>query len=190
MIELKTERLIIRNFKAEDWEDLAELAMKYEQTELAKYDAGPWPSNLEEYKGIVENFVKGDDFLAVILKEEQKLIGLVVKTKKDDEEYEFGYNFHFNYQGKGYATESCKTVIDHMFEILNTEIIKAGTAKINEQSNKLLQRLGFECRREKNISFRKDEEGNPIEFVGVDYTLSRKGWLKKNSEVNKEKKDI
>ncbi len=173
MIELETERLSIRNFKADDWQDLAELAMKYEETELAKYDEGPWPNNLEEYKRIVQNFAKADDFLAVVLKENDKLIGLVVKTKKGEKEYEFGFNFHTDFQGKGYATESCKAVLEYLFEVLDAVLITAGTAKINKPSNRLLTRLGFNLVGDKIISFRKDEEGKPIEFVGVDYSLSR-----------------
>ena len=93
MINLETERFFIRNFSINDWEDLAELAMKYEETELAKYDEGPWPNDLEEYKGMVEDFAKGDDFLAVILKENMKLIGLIFKGKKEENTFEFGFNF-------------------------------------------------------------------------------------------------
>lgn len=173
MIRIKTERLIIRNFIADDWKELAELAMKYEETELAKYDEGPWPTNLEEYKGIVENFAKSDDFLAVILKENKKLIGLIFKAQKEDKKFEFGYNFHSDFHGKGFATESCKVILDYMFDVLKAEVVTAGTAKINESSNNLLKRLGFLLVREKKISFRKDEEGNPIEFVGVDYVLKK-----------------
>ncbi|MHA1200210.1 MAG: GNAT family N-acetyltransferase [Candidatus Heimdallarchaeaceae archaeon] len=178
MICLETERLTIRNFMDDDWRDLAELAMKYEETELAKFDAGPWPNNLEEYKKMVESFAKKDDFLAVILKGEKKLIGLIVKIKKEGGEYEFGYNFHTDFQRKGYATESCEVILEYMFDVLNAKIVNAGTAKVNKRSRKLLERLGFSFLGEKNISFRKDEEGKPIEFVGVDYSLSRKDWSK------------
>ncbi len=174
MIRLETGRLIVRNFTLDDWEDLAELAMKYEQSELAKYDEGPWPSNLEEYKSIVQNFSEGDDFVAVILKEPKKLIGLIFKAKKEDGRFEFGFNFHSDFHGMGYAIESCQAVLDYIFEVLDAEIVTAGTAKINKPSNNLLRRLGFCLIGEKKISFRKDKEGKPIEFVGLDYSLSRK----------------
>ena len=180
MIKLETERLIIRNFEVNDWEELAELAIKYEETDLAKYDEGPWPSDIEEYKSIVEDMSKKDDFLAVVLKENSKLIGLIFKADKKEGNYEFGYNFHSDYHGKGYATESCKVSLDYMFKELNAKIITAGTAKINQPSNNLLKRLGFKFVREKNIAFRKDENGNPIEFVGVDYILKREDWRKNN----------
>ena len=173
MINLETERFFIRNFSINDWEDLAELAMKYEETELAKNDEGPWPNDLEEYKGMVEDFAKGDDFLAVILKENMKLIGLIFKGKKEENTFEFGFNFHSDYHGKGFATESCKVTLDYLFDALDAKLVTAGTAKVNEPSNNLLKRLGFKFVKEKKISFRKDEEGKPIEFVGVDYILSR-----------------
>ena len=173
MIELETERLFIRNFKADDWKDLAELAMKYEETDLAKYDEGPWPNNLEEYKGIVQNFAKADNFLAVVLKENNKLIGLIFKAAKEESRFEFGFNFDSDFQGRGYATESCKAILEYLFEVLDAVLVTAGTAKINKPSNRLLTRLGFKLVGDKIISFRKDEEGKPIEFVGVDYSLSR-----------------
>lgn len=180
MIRLETERLIIRNFVLNDWKDIAEIAMKYEQSEYAKYDHGPWPSDLEKYKEIADWFAKGDDFVAVVLKSEIKLIGWIAKAKNEgkEKEFNFGYIFDRDYHGKGYASESCKAVIKYIFEILQAEKIVTGTGKLNEPSNKLLKRLGFVLVGETTQSFRKDSEGNPIEFVGNDYSLSKEEWIK------------
>ena len=177
MIDLETERLLIRNYRVDDWKDLAELGMKYEETDLAKYDEGPWPDDLEVYKGMVQDLAKSDDFLAVVLKETKKLVGLIYKAAKENKKYEFGFNFNTDYQGKGYATESCKKAIDYIFNILNIRVISAGTAKLNQPSNKLLKKLGFIKINDKIIAFRKDEEGNPIEFEAIDYSLKREDWL-------------
>ncbi|NPD89315.1 MAG: GNAT family N-acetyltransferase [Asgard group archaeon] len=175
MIKLETERLIIRNFTIEDWKDIATIAMHYEETELAKYDEGPWPNTLEEYRKIADWFAKGDDFVAVVLKAEKKMIGWIAKARnrKKEKEFNFGYIFHLDFHGKGYATESCLAVIKYIFEELDAELIVSGTAKINEPSNKLLKRLGFTPIGETTQAFRKDEEGKPIEFVGVDYVLRK-----------------
>jgi len=172
MINLETERLLIRNFTSNDWSGLAELGIKYEETELAIYDEGPWPDDPEKYKEIVEQMSTNDVFLAVILKENSKLIGLIYKQAKDNHGFEFGFNFHVEYHGKGYATESCKKVIDYMYKELEAEYITAGTAVVNIPSNKLLTKLGFKLVREKKMSFRKDETGNPIMFDAVDYILT------------------
>jgi RimJ/RimL family protein N-acetyltransferase len=172
MIGIETDRLIIRNFTVNDWQDLYELAMDYEQSELAKYDYGPWPSNLDEYKKIVEGFSQVDDFVAVALKEEEKLIGFISIGKKEEgDEHNFGFVFNSGFHGKGYATESCRAVLSYMFKELKVKKISTGTAKINKASNALLQRLGFKILGENKNSFRKDEEGNPIEFVSIDYIL-------------------
>ena len=178
MIKLETERLIIRNFKSDDWKDIAVIAMDYEQSEYTIYDHGPWPSNQEEYKGIAEWFVKGDDFAAILLKEEEKLIGWIAKGKIENKEnaYNLGYIFHSSFHGKGYASESCKAIIKYIFEELQADEIITGTGKLNIPSNKLLKRLGFSKTGETKQAFRKDGKGNPIEFVGVDYRLSRDEW--------------
>lgn len=178
MIRLETERLIIRNFSSHDWSDIAKIAIKYEESEYAKYDHGPWPSDLEKYKGIADWFSKGDDFVAVVLKPEQKLIGWIAKARREgkEKEFDFGYIFDRDFHGKGYATESCKAVIKHIFEVLHAEIIITGTAKLNEPSNRLLNRLGFNFDSEGIQSFRKDEEGNSIEFIGNEYSLSKKEY--------------
>ena len=182
MIRLETERLIIRNFTADDWKDIAKIAMNYEKSEYAKTDDGPWPNNLEEYKGIAEWFAKGDDFVAIVLKAEKQLIGWIAKARNEEKEKEFnfGYIFHNDFHGKGYATESCSAIIKYIFEVLQANKVISGTAKVNIPSNKLLKRLGFNKIGETIQCFRKDEEGNPIEFVGNDYSLCREDWLKRS----------
>ena len=176
MIRIETERLLIRNFTIEDIQGLYAIAMDYEKSDLAQFDHGPWPSDIEEHKKIVKWFAEGDDFVAVVLKESKKLIGFISKGKKEgkENEYEFGYIFHSNYHGKGYASESCKAVIDYMFEVLEAERISSGTAKVNKPSNALLLKLGFRMIGEKTRSFREDSDGNKIEFVGMEYLLSKK----------------
>jgi RimJ/RimL family protein N-acetyltransferase len=180
VIRLETERLIIRNFTHEDWQRIYEIALDYEKSEYAIYDHGPWPSELEEYKKIAEWFSNGDDFIAVVLKEEEKVIGWIAKGKKEKKEkaYNLGYILHSSFHGKGYATESCKAVMKYIFDELQANEIITGTGKLNIPSNKLLKRLGFKKIGESNQAFRKDEEGNPIEFIGIDYMLSRSEWLR------------
>ncbi|MHA2280671.1 MAG: GNAT family N-acetyltransferase [Promethearchaeota archaeon] len=173
MIELETEQLIIRNFTSSDWKDLFEIGVNYEKSEYAKYDHGPWPDSPEIYKGIVESWSKNDDFLAVVLKRNHNLIGFISLPRKSMRIFDFGFVFHPDYHGSGYATEGCKVVVKHIFEVLKADQINTGTAKENTPSCNLLKLLGFTPIKEDIISFRKDERGKPIEFVGIDFTLSR-----------------
>ena len=177
MIDLVTKQLIIRNFRSGDWNDLSVIGLNYEESEYAKFDHGPWPDSPDVYKGIVESWSKTDDFLAVVLKKNHKLIGFISLPKKEKEIFDFGFVFHPDYHGSGYATEGCKVVLKYVFEVLQAEQINTGTAKENTPSCNLLKRLGFTSIRESIISFRKDERGKPIEFVGIDFILSREDWI-------------
>jgi len=85
MIVIETDRLTIRNFGPDDWQDLQEVAVQYRTSEWAKYE-DPWPTSTEEVKGMVEWFAKGDDYLAVCLKATGKLIGLVAIERRKDQE--------------------------------------------------------------------------------------------------------
>ena len=96
MVALETDRLILRSFRADDWQELLELAIRYQASEWAKYDH-PWPTEEEEVKGMAEWLATEEGFLAVSLKETGRLIGLLsIPHKKEVEEarvHGLGYVF-------------------------------------------------------------------------------------------------
>jgi RimJ/RimL family protein N-acetyltransferase len=95
MIMLETNRLIIRNFKSEDWEALHEMILQYEASEFAAYDQ-QWPTSPGEIKGVTDWFASGDNFLAVCLKDSGCFIGFVSlnpEGREDSREYNLGYIF-------------------------------------------------------------------------------------------------
>jgi hypothetical protein len=67
MISLETDRLIIRNFSPDDWQELQEMAIQYQASEWARYE-DPWPTSDKEVKGMAAWFAGGDDYLAMCLK--------------------------------------------------------------------------------------------------------------------------
>lgn len=145
MITLETDRLIIRNFRPEDWQELQELAIEYRASKWAKYE-DPWPTSEEEVKGMAAWFASGDGYLAACLKPTGKLIGLVAIERRKEQEgrvHNLGYVFHPSYHGQGYATESCRAAMEYMFDSLAAERILTGTHPDNEDSGKLLKRLGL-----------------------------------------------
>ena len=161
MITIETERLTIRNFCSDDWQDLQEVAIEYQASEWAKYE-GPWPTSTEEVKGMVEWFSKGADYLAVCLKATGKLIGLVAIERRKDQEgavHNLGYVFHPGYHGHGYATEGCRAAMDYVFGQLAADGILTGTHPANEPSVRLLKKLGL----------RKVSRG--------EFAISREEWL-------------
>lgn len=114
MISLETDRLLIRNFTPDDWQELQEIAVCYRASDLAKYDH-PWPTSTEEVKGMASWFAGGDDYLAACEKATGRLIGLIAishKKEHDGRVHGLGYVFHPDYHGRRYATEGCRAAMD------------------------------------------------------------------------------
>lgn len=179
MDPIETERLTIRNFRKDDWEDLREMILQYESSEYAVYDH-QWPTSEDELKGIADWFSKGDRFLAVCLKRTGRFIGLVSLNEDgcQEEVYGLGYILNFDYHGRGYATEACKAVVDYAFAGLGAERVVTGTAAANRPSCRLLERLGLKRMGESTGSFRRSPDGKPIEFTAFTYALSKDEWEK------------
>lgn len=178
MTLLHTNRLLIRNFRAIDWEALYEMICLYQASELAAYDQ-PWPTSPEEIESITEWFAGGDSFLAVCLKGTGQLIGFVALNEEPHDGqpvFNLGYVFHFGYHGQGYASEACRAVLAHAFEHLQAQRVVSGTAAANHASCRLLERLGFQKTAEGTESFRITADGRPITFLGYSFELSRADW--------------
>lgn len=178
MIPIETERLVVRNFKANDWEALHKMIVQYEASEYAAYDQ-QWPTSVKEIQGIAAWFASGDNFLAVCLKEASQFIGFVAlnpEEGEDRQEYDIGYVFDSNYHGRGYAAEACKAILQRAFGPLQALRVVTGTAALNRPSCRLLERLGFRKIGEKMSSFKTAEDGKPIEFLGNIYAISKEEW--------------
>ncbi|MBN2533674.1 MAG: GNAT family N-acetyltransferase [Spirochaetales bacterium] len=160
---IETERLFIRKFIKNDWADLYEyLSLK----EIYVFEPGE-PVSRDEAKRLADERSKGDDFLAVVLKERNKMIGHLYFHHEDPKEYmtwELGYIFNPVYQRKGYCTEACKHIIDYAFKQLNAHRIVSYCNPKNIASWRVLEKTGMKREgyfREKAF-FRRDENGNPL----------------------------
>lgn len=157
---IETERLILRRFTGEDWEDLYGYLS---DPEVVFYEPYP-PFSMEECKKEALRRAGDEGFWAVCIKETKKLIGNITLMKADFDTFELGYVFHSEYQGKGYATESAVALVTYAFQQLNAHRVIALCNPENEKSWRLLERLNM--RREghliKNIYFKKNEFGQPI----------------------------
>lgn len=172
MNALETERLILRKFTYDDWKELykylsQETVVKYEPYDVFTED---------ECKQEAINRSKQEAFWAVCLKENNKLIGNIYFQQQDPKEFltwEIGYVFNPTYYGKGYATESCRRILDYGFLELKAHRIIAMCNPENTASWKLLERLNM--RREghlrKNIFFKYNEKGMPIWNDTYEYAI-------------------
>lgn len=160
---ITTERTIVRKFLEKDYEDLyAYLSLE----SIYRYEPGS-PIDLDTAKRMAGERAKGDDFYAVELRAEKKVIGHLSFQHIEPKEWmtwEVGYIFHPTYQGKGYATEAARALIAYAFEDLQAHRVIAQCNPENTASGRLLERIGM--RREgllrQNVFFRKDEAGQPL----------------------------
>ncbi len=167
MVSLETDRLIIRNFRPDDWQELQELAMAYQGSEEAKFEP-PWPTSKEEVQGMASWFSGGDSYLAVWLKGIPKLIGLIAIERREGQEqrlHNLGYVFHPGYHGQGYATEGCWAAMAYLFGNLAADGILTGTHPENTSSVALLNRLGLRV------------------IAAGEYVISREEWLTLGQEA-------
>ena len=159
IIIVETERLVLRRYKEEDLQDLFEYLSDKEVVEYEPYK----PLTFNETKENLEWRIGTDEMIAVELKKSHKMIGNVYMGKREFEAMEMGYVFNRNYWDNGYATESCKALIQQAFSN-GTHRIYAECDPRNKSSWKLLEALGFqrEAHLRKNVYFWKDENERPI----------------------------
>lgn len=179
MVNLETDRLIIRRFSCFDWEDIYEYLS---QEEVVKYEPYGVFTELDCKKEVAIR-ARNEAFLAVCLKDNNKLIGNIYFERQEPKEFanwEIGYVFNPKYYGMGYAAESCRAVIDYGFKNLKVRRVVAMCNPENISSWKLLERL--KMRREgylrKNIFFKLNEKGEPNWTDTYEYAILADEWEK------------
>ena len=161
-MQLKTDRLLIRKLVPDDWKFMQKIAADFRKSKYAIYDM-PLPTGDAEITALTTQLAETQLFYAVLLHD--IMIGYIC-FHEDNGKYDLGYCFHSDYQGKGYAFESCRAMLDYMANERNIKVFTAGTALNNEPSCKLLKRLGFTLQKTERLSFQKDLNGNDIIFEG------------------------
>jgi RimJ/RimL family protein N-acetyltransferase len=178
MTMMETERLIIRDFKADDWADLYEYLSKEIVVRYEPYGVFSIDDAIKE----AEKRSKNECYLAVCLKGNNKLIGNVYFGRQEPEDiltWEIGYVFNSEYWGRGYAAEACRKVLEYGFMRLGAHRIAAMCNPRNKASWRLMERLNM--RREghllKNIFFKRDKAGNPLWIDTYEYAILSEEWL-------------
>lgn len=158
-MKLETENLIIRNFELTDETDLCEYML---QRVNVQFEAYP-DFTISKAKEEIEFRSNSDEFYAIVLKKIDKVIGNIYLGKREFNSRELGYVLNQNYQNKGYGSEACKAMLEFAF-MKGVHRIYSECAPQNMASWKVMEKVGL--RREahfiKNVSFHKDENGNPI----------------------------
>lgn len=143
--QIETERLLLRPFVESDLEAF----FKHCQNPNIGSNAGWEPhKTLEDSRKILHSvFISLRDNWAIILKENQQLIGaigIIPDPKRENPHTRMmGYWLGEPYWGKGYMTEAVQSVIEYGFSTLNLSLITANCYPHNQRSQQVLKRNGF-----------------------------------------------
>jgi RimJ/RimL family protein N-acetyltransferase len=145
---IESDRLIIRAWKAEDYLNLFELS----SDEKVNPNAGcSVIKDIERIKSSLEVLIQNNQSFAVVLKEENKVIGTIGMDEispdellKDLKQRYIGFRFNSKYWGKGYATETTQQFIKFLFEYLDLDLIWTSHYDFNIRSRRVIEKSGFQ----------------------------------------------
>ncbi len=152
--QIETERLLLRPFLQSDVHDFYE----YASVEGVGEQAG-WKHHacIEESQTKLNDFIRQDKTFAIVLKENQKVIGSlgVEEYGLEDKLSEFfeyrgrelGYVLSKTYWGKGIMTEAVKSIIEYLFKEQNLDFLLCGYYKFNLPSKRVQEKCGFKAYR-------------------------------------------
>ena len=196
---IETERLILRSSKMGEQKRLWEILMipevnKWYLVGAKKHANNPshwiWENQEKFYKSKVEKADNNDVFVwSVFLRPEytnsgyEEVIGQVSAQENGEDITirDIGWYMDPAYQGKGYATEAAKAMIDYMFKEVEINEISSGAVKNNIASCRIFEKLGFN-------KIGEIEEESPYTFYDGILTFSKYGLTKEyyfNNENNR-----
>ena len=144
---LSTPRLILRDLRPIDLDDLYEYAS---DPEIDRYT--PWDhyNNIEEARENLNEFLEAYEkhgFWAWGIEHcaDKKLIGIInINKPGHDRKVEVGYTIARKYWGQGLATEALQALIQYGFEKLDIARIEAVILPENTASSKVLAKAGMQ----------------------------------------------
>ena len=151
---LETARMLVRDFNADDVNDLYEILGDAETMKNCEpaYD-------FERTRKFLEDFcIAKKGAVAAVHKDRKKVIGYILFKRWKGSVYEIGWIFHKKYWRQGYAYESCSELIAHGFRELGIHKIVAETID-SQKSVGLMEKLGMK-REGVQRKQTKDNSGN------------------------------
>ncbi|MHC5248076.1 GNAT family N-acetyltransferase [Enterococcus sp. LJL90] len=157
---MQTKRLMIRKFRTSDADDLYEYLAGPQVVEFEPY----LPFSYQAAQETAAQRSLDENFWAVCLKANQKMIGNLYLAETEAQIFTLGYVFNRTYQKQGLATEAVKKILDWAFYEKSAHRVVAHCNPKNERSWQLLERCHFyrEGLLRKNVAFFKDAAGLPL----------------------------
>ncbi|MEO0335094.1 MAG: GNAT family N-acetyltransferase [Pseudomonadota bacterium] len=147
-MRLETERLILRDYKLQDWEAVHVYGSV---PEFSQYEM--WgPNTIEDTKKFISDMIVNSKDrpryrfeFAVELKSEKYLIG-GCGLRRDSQESciaNMGWAINPKYQGVGIATEAARACLNFGFQELNLAVVYATCDTRNIASYRVMQKIGM-----------------------------------------------
>ena len=147
MPELETERLSLRAIKKSDLNDIHEYASNSKTSQFLLWEKHTSVEYTKKFVDIVLTKYKFGEYhdWAIVLKENQKMIGTCGFTRIDGENSiaEIGYVLNPTYWGYGLATEAAKKIVDFAFNVLGVNRVEARFLFGNEASLNVMRKIGM-----------------------------------------------
>ncbi len=167
---METKRLIIRRFLKTDLNDYYEFSKVLIVGKLAGWEPS---KTIKDAKKKLKQLIKNKNYYAIILKENNKLIGSISYRINENKNLELGYSLNINYWNNGYITESARKMIEYLFLNTKYESIYAKVISYNISSNKVLKKLNFDfLETKKNAGF---DLLNNLYDLNI-YVLKKEKW--------------
>jgi len=163
-MELRTERLVLRPLGAQDLATCNEYAMDEETCRYMIYLPNRTSDETLAFlqsceAGWAEDPIEAFEFAITL---EGRHIG-AVSIVKEEETTEIGWILNKAYQGKGYAYEAARALMDFAIDVLDARCIVAHCDTRNAPSYRLMEKLGMKRVGEGERKY-PDERGMAREF--------------------------
>lgn len=168
-VVLKTERLVLREWKESDLQDFFEYCSVEGVGEMAGWAPH---ENIEKSKQILDLFIKEKKTFCIEL--EGKAIGSVGIEKYNEKEFpeydnlkgrEVGFVLSKDYWGRGIMPEAVKGVLAYCFDTLGCDFVACGHFEWNGQSRRVQEKCGFHYVKTIDYTTRMGTHENSMENV-------------------------
>ena len=141
-MELSTNRLVLRGFAPDDWQDVHELATDWSKAPGPDFDK--WPTTEEAARGLTGHFSSSPKYFAMCLKETRKVVGLIALNGCGTEgRFDLGHVIHSDYQDNDIDCEALRAMVDHIFLTENPTAIVTHNDPTHREQLAPLVALGF-----------------------------------------------